>query len=80
MTDKRLRFGMIGAGGIAQAYAEAFRNSDVARIVAVADTRSEAATALSEGIGCQSYNSYSGHGQEREAGRRCDLYSAGDPS
>ena len=58
MTDKRLRFGMIGAGGIAQAYAEAFRNSEFARIVAVADTRPEAAKALSEGIGCQSYNSY----------------------
>lgn len=58
MTDKRLKFGMIGAGGIAQAYAEAFKNWDVARMVAVADTRSEAAEALSEGIGCQSYNSY----------------------
>lgn len=58
MTDKKLRFGMIGAGGIAQAYAEAFRNLDVARIAAVADTRSEAAKALSEGIGCQSFNSY----------------------
>ena len=58
MMDKRLRFGMIGAGGISQAYAEAFRNLRVARIVAVADTRSEAAKALSEGIGCQWYNSY----------------------
>jgi len=58
MTDKRLKFGIVGAGGIAQAYAEAFRNSDVARVVAVADIRAEAASALSEGIGCQSYNSY----------------------
>jgi len=59
MTDKRLRFGMIGAGAIAQAYAEAFRNWDVARLVAVADIRPEAAKALAEGIGCQSYSSYS---------------------
>jgi predicted dehydrogenase len=58
MSDKRLRFGMVGAGGIAQAYAEAFKNWDVARIVAVADTRFEAAKALAEGIGCQSYDSY----------------------
>jgi predicted dehydrogenase len=58
MTDKRLRFGMVGAGGIAQVYADAFRNCDVARIVAVADTRPDAGKALAEGIRCQSYNSY----------------------
>jgi predicted dehydrogenase len=58
MNDKRLRFGMVGAGGVAQVYAEAFKNWDVARLVAVADVRAETAKALSEGIGCQSYDSY----------------------
>jgi predicted dehydrogenase len=58
MTQKKLRFGMVAAGGIAQAYAEAFKNWDAARLVAVADTRAEAAQALSEGMGCQSYDSY----------------------
>jgi predicted dehydrogenase len=58
MTDKRLRFGMVGAGAIAQVYAEVFRNWETARLIAVADTRAEAAKALSEGLGCQSYNAY----------------------
>jgi predicted dehydrogenase len=58
MNDKKLKFGMIGAGAIAQVYAEAFKNSDDGRLVAVADTRPEAAQALSEGIGCCPYNSY----------------------
>ena len=58
MNDKRLRFGMVGAGGIAQAYAEAFKNWDVARIVAVADTRLRRPRRFAEGIGCQSYDSY----------------------
>ena len=58
MTEKRLKFGMVGAGGIAQAYAEALKNWDTARLVAVADARAEAAQALAEGIGCHSYNSY----------------------
>jgi predicted dehydrogenase len=58
MNDKRLRFGMVGAGTIAQVYAEAFKNWNVARLIAVADVRPETAKALSEGIGCQPYNSY----------------------
>ena len=58
MTDKKLRFGMVGAGGIAQSYADAFKNWDTARLVAVADIRGDAARALSEGAGCQSYDSY----------------------
>ncbi len=58
MIDKRLRFGIVGAGSIAQAYAEAFKNWDGAKLVAVADTRVEAAQAFSEGMGCQSYDSH----------------------
>jgi predicted dehydrogenase len=58
MTDKRLRFGMVGAGAIAQVYAEVFKNWDVARLIAVADTRAESAKALSEGLRCQSYDGY----------------------
>jgi len=49
---------MVGAGAIAQVYAEAFKNLEVARLVAVADIRAETATALSGETGCQSYNSY----------------------
>ena len=49
---------MIGAGAIAQVYAEVFKNSEVARLVAVADINGETAKALAEGIGCPSYNCY----------------------
>lgn len=55
MTGKPLAFGLIGAGGIAQSYVQAFAQTDLGRIVAVADTRSEAAKALAEGLGCASF-------------------------
>src|SRR5262245_7693577 len=58
MNDKRLRFGMVGAGAIAQGYGEALKKSGVAELVSVADIRAETAKTLSEGMGCQSYNSY----------------------
>jgi predicted dehydrogenase len=58
MTDSRLRFGIVGAGGIAQSYAQAFEQCDSARVVAVADLRAEAARALAERLGGQSYDSY----------------------
>lgn len=54
----KLRFGMVGAGNIAQAYAQAFEHSETAQIVAVADIRCSAAKALAEGLGCRSYDSY----------------------
>jgi len=53
----RLKFGLIGAGSIAQAYVQAFETSETARLVAVADVRAEAARALAEGLGCRSYDS-----------------------
>jgi predicted dehydrogenase len=52
------RFGLVGAGGIAQAYAQAFQDSDVADLVAVADVRAEAAEAIAQSLGCASYASH----------------------
>ncbi|HVF49570.1 MAG TPA: Gfo/Idh/MocA family oxidoreductase [Pyrinomonadaceae bacterium] len=58
MMKHKLNFGMVGAGGIAQAYAQAFKDCDAARLVAVADVRTDAAHALAAGAGCASYGSY----------------------
>ena len=55
---KKLKFGLVGAGGIAQAYAQAFNESKCCDLVAVADVREEAATALAEIVGGKSYGDY----------------------
>jgi len=55
---KKLKFGLVGAGGIAQAYAQAFNESDCCELVAVADVREESAAALAEIVGGCAYNSY----------------------
>lgn len=52
------RFGLIGAGGIAQSYLQAFQKTSEAVLVAVADVRPEAAQAMATQIGCNSYSSY----------------------
>ncbi|MCU0550262.1 MAG: Gfo/Idh/MocA family oxidoreductase [Leptolyngbya sp. Prado105] len=57
MTSK-LKFGLIGAGGIAQSYAQAFEQSTIAELVAIVDVRLEAAQALAERVNCQSFESY----------------------
>jgi predicted dehydrogenase len=56
--DKRMRFAMVGAGGIAQSYAQAFEECENARLVAVADVRLENAAALAERFGCPSFGSH----------------------
>ena len=54
----KLRFGLIGAGGIAQAYAQAFNESNCCELVAVADVREEAAKAMAEIVGGTSYDNF----------------------
>lgn len=54
----KLRFGLVGAGGIAQAYAQAFNESTCCQLVAVADVREESAKALAEIVGGESYSNY----------------------
>lgn len=54
----KLKFGLVGAGGIAQAYAQAFNQSKCCELVAVADVRSEAAAALAEIVRGKPYGDY----------------------
>lgn len=58
MTTEKLKFGLVGAGGIAQSYAQAFERSAIAQLVAVADVRPEAAKAFAERLQCESFESY----------------------
>jgi len=57
-ASPRLRFGLVGAGGIAQAYAQAFNESKCCELVAVADVREDSAKALAEIVGGKSFSDY----------------------
>lgn len=54
----KLRFALIGTGGIAQTYAQAFQTSDCCELVAVADFREEAAQAFAEPFGAKAFSDY----------------------
>lgn len=54
----KLKFGLVGAGGIAQAYAQAFNESECCDLVAIADVRQEASEALAEIVGGKAYGDY----------------------
>lgn len=56
--SEKLRFGLVGAGGIAQAYAQAFGTSAEAELVAVADVVPEAARSMAEAFGCRPFPSH----------------------
>ena len=63
-------FALVGAGGIAQSYAQAFENHPYARLIAVADTRVEAAQAMASKFGAPAFESYKEllvHGPKVEA-------------
>jgi predicted dehydrogenase len=55
---RRLRFGLIGAGRIADSYVQAFRAAPNAALVAVADVREDAAKAMAEAAGCPAFLSH----------------------
>jgi predicted dehydrogenase len=55
---EKLKFALIGTGGIAQTYAQAFQTSECCRLVAVADVRKESADAFAEPFGAKSYADY----------------------
>ncbi|MBN9119309.1 MAG: Gfo/Idh/MocA family oxidoreductase [Planctomycetes bacterium] len=57
MSDP-VTFALVGAGGIAQSYADAFANHPDARLVAVADVRPEAAAAIAGKFGAPAFGSY----------------------
>ena len=55
--SRSVPFVLIGAGGIAQSHAQAFAESPDAKLVAVVDTRPEAAQALAEPLGAKAFTS-----------------------
>lgn len=57
-SHERLRFGLVGAGGIAQAYVRAFEDCQEASLAAVADVRREAAQAIAQRVQCKAYDSH----------------------
>ena len=53
-----LAVGLVGAGAIAQSYAQSFGRCRQARLAGVADVREEAARALAEAYGCPGFGSH----------------------
>ncbi len=53
-----MRLGLVGAGGIAQAYLTGLEGCGFARLTAIADTRPEAARAAAELVGCPAFDSH----------------------
>jgi predicted dehydrogenase len=55
-ADGRVRLGIVGAGGIARAYADLLETSSTARAVGVADVRRDAAEAMATRLGCPAFD------------------------
>jgi predicted dehydrogenase len=56
-TSEPVRFGLIGAGAIAQAYAQAFSQSNRAKLAAIADCDLAAAEKMAAAARCQAFDS-----------------------
>jgi len=55
---KKLKFALVGTGGIAQTYAQAFQTSDCCKLVAVADINKDSAKAFAELFAAKSFGDY----------------------
>lgn len=55
---KKLKFALIGTGGIAQTYAQAFQSSECCQLVAVADVNKDSAKAFAEPFGAKVFADY----------------------
>lgn len=55
---RKIRFGIVGAGRVAGSYVQAFENCAEAALVAVVDSRPEAARAMAGSANCPSYESH----------------------
>jgi predicted dehydrogenase len=58
ISGEKMRFGIVGAGRIAESYLAAFKATSLATLTAVADVQPAAAKAMSEKAGCSSFTSY----------------------
>lgn len=58
MKHELLRFGMIGAGAIAQSYVVVFSHLQFGRVVGVADPQPERAQAVAEALDCRAFRSH----------------------
>ena len=54
----KLKFALIGTGGIAQTYAQAFQQSNCCQLVAVADVREDSAKAFAEPFNAKAFSDY----------------------
>ena len=54
----KLKFALIGTGGIAQTYAQAFQSSECCKLVAVADVNKDSAKAFAEPFGAKAFADY----------------------
>ncbi len=55
---KPVRFGLVGAGRIAQAYAQALQATELVEVVGVVDVRDDAGSALAGQLGCPALTSH----------------------
>src|SRR5437868_11675403 len=62
----KLKFALIGTGGIAQTYAQAFQQSNCCQLIGVADINQDSAKAFAEPFGAKHFSSYQALAEQTE--------------